>query len=172
KIDFNSGHVFRIGFSYASSTNVLNETVTDTVSNATFSTSYNVDILAHVGSNVAYVGFTGGTGGETATQDVLTWAYQFTPPRPGEGGGGSGSGGGSGVPQLAAGGPAADGAPALTAAELAPVAQEAVARWAATGLSAAQVAELKAVPYQITALGGRVLGVTGLGATLGPLPPP
>src|SRR5262249_49980686 len=121
KIDFNSGHVFRIGFSYASSTNVLNETVTDTVSNATFSTSYNVDILAHVGSNVAYVGFTGGTGGETATQDVLTWAYQFTPPRPGEGGGGSGSGGGSGVPQLAAGGPAADGAPALTAAELAPV---------------------------------------------------
>src|SRR5262249_54442901 len=57
-------------------------------------------------------------------------------------------------------------APALTAAELAPVAQEAVARWAATGLSAAQVAELKAVQYQITALGGGVLGLTGLGATL------
>src|SRR5262249_60616052 len=111
-IDFNNGDVFRITFTY-DPTNVLNETVTDTVTGATFTTSYNVDILAHVGGNVAYVGFTGGTGGQTATQDILTWTYQFTPPKPPEGGG---------EPQLAAGGPAAaGGAPGLARARRAPV---------------------------------------------------
>jgi hypothetical protein len=115
-IDFNNGDVFRITFTY-DATNVLKETVTDTVTGATFTRSYNVDILAHVGGNVGYVGFTGGTGGQTATQDILTWTYQFTPPRPPEddgaapmaAGGGSAAalrpgfasaGGGSGVPQM------------------------------------------------------------------------
>jgi hypothetical protein len=74
-INFNSGHVFRIDLAYDSSATVLTETVTDTVTNATFSTSYNVDIVAHLGSNVAYVGFGGGTGGETAVQDILIWTY-------------------------------------------------------------------------------------------------
>jgi hypothetical protein len=74
-INFNSGHVFRIDLVYDSTALVLTETVTDTVTNATFSTSYNVDIAAHLGSNVGYVGFGGGTGGETAVQDVLTWTY-------------------------------------------------------------------------------------------------
>jgi hypothetical protein len=82
-IDFNSGHVFRIDLTYNSlepDDPLLTETVTDTVTGATFRTTYNVDIVAHVGSNVGYVGFTGGTGGETAVQDVLTW--KFTPTRP------------------------------------------------------------------------------------------
>jgi hypothetical protein len=75
-INFNNGHVFKIDFAYRSSTKVLSETVKDTVTGATFQTSYNVDIPAHVDSNVGYVGFTGGTGGETAVQDVLTWTYK------------------------------------------------------------------------------------------------
>ena len=74
-IDFNSGHVFQIDFAYDSTALVLTETVTDTVTGAVFTTSYNVDIAAHLGSNVGYVGFGGGTGGETAVQDVLTWTY-------------------------------------------------------------------------------------------------
>jgi hypothetical protein len=41
-----------------------------------------------------------------------------------------------------------------------------VARWAASGLTPAQVAKLDAVQYQITVLGGGVLGLTGLGETL------
>jgi hypothetical protein len=98
-INFNSGHVFRIDLAYSSSAHVLTETVTDTVTHATFSTSYNVDVAAHLGSNVAYVGFGGGTGGETAVQDVLTWTYHSGPA--------TGGGGGSDVPQFAAGGPAA-----------------------------------------------------------------
>ena len=66
--------------------------------------------------------------------------------------------------RLAAGGPAVGGtsAPALTAAELAPIAREAVAQWAAAGLTAAQLAELNSVQYQITTLGAGELGMTGL----------
>jgi hypothetical protein len=78
-INFNNGHVFRIDFAYDSTALVLTETVTDTVTNAKFSTSYNVDIPAHLGSNVGYVGFGGGTGGETAVQDVLSWTYHSGP---------------------------------------------------------------------------------------------
>jgi hypothetical protein len=55
---------------------------------------------------------------------------------------------------------------ALTAAELSPVAQEAVALLAATELSPAQVAELNSVQYQIGTLGGAVLGQTNLGSEL------
>jgi hypothetical protein len=78
-INFNSGHVFRIDFAYDSTALVLTETVTDTVTHAVFTTGYNVDIAAHLGSNVGYVGFGGGTGGETAVQDVLTWTYHSGP---------------------------------------------------------------------------------------------
>jgi len=34
-----------------------------------------VNIPSTVGANTAYVGFTAGTGGETATQDILTWTF-------------------------------------------------------------------------------------------------
>jgi hypothetical protein len=72
------------------------------------------------------------------------------------------------APQLAAGGPATGrvGAAPLTAAELAPVVQAAVAHWAAAGLNAAHVAELNSVQYQIGTLAGGALGLTGLGVPL------
>jgi hypothetical protein len=89
-IDFNSGHVFRIDLAYDSTAHVLTETVTDTVTSARFTTSYNVDIAAHLGSNVGYVGFGGGTGGETAVQDVLTWSYHSGPATGGDGASGMG----------------------------------------------------------------------------------
>jgi hypothetical protein len=95
-INFNNGHVFRIDFSYDGTT--LTETVTDTGGTATFTTSYVVDIAAHVGSNYGYVGFSGGTGGETAVQDVLTWIYTFDP----SGGAGSLIGARPGGPGLVA----------------------------------------------------------------------
>jgi hypothetical protein len=147
-IDLHSQDVFQVTLGYDGAT--LTETITDTVTHATFTTSYAVNIPALVGGDVGYAGFTGGTGGLTTVADVQTWTYQFTAPQL----------------QLAAGGPAADAGPVptLTEAELAPVAQEAVARWAATGLSTAQVARLSAVQYQIGALGGGTLGLTVLGA--------
>jgi len=47
--------------------------IKDTSTNATYSTSFPVNIPALVGGNSAYVGFTGGTGSLTAIQDILTW---------------------------------------------------------------------------------------------------
>ncbi|HEV3481101.1 MAG TPA: hypothetical protein VGR97_02110, partial [Candidatus Acidoferrales bacterium] len=47
--------------------------IKDTATNATYNTSFAVNIPNLVGGNTAYVGFTGGTGGLTAIQDVLTW---------------------------------------------------------------------------------------------------
>jgi len=95
RINFNNSHVFRIDFSYDGTT--LTETVTDTGGTASFTTSYVVDIAAHVGSNFGYVGFSGGTGGETAVQDILTWTYKFNESHPG-GGAGPSSFGGGGTP--------------------------------------------------------------------------
>src|SRR5262249_2573082 len=140
-IDLHSGHVFKVNLAYDGA--ILTETITDTVTNATFTTTYEANIAGLVGSDVGHMGFTGGTGGLTAVQEILAWTVQTTLPTRGR----------PAQPQLAAGGPAASGgAAALTEADLAPVAQEAVARWAATGLTAAQVAELQAVHYQIGAL--------------------
>src|SRR5262249_57174679 len=45
-----------------------------------FTTSYTVNIPAAVGGNVAYVGFGGGTGGNTAVQDILNWTFSTKDP--------------------------------------------------------------------------------------------
>jgi hypothetical protein len=50
-------------------------TITDQVTTASFTTSTVINIPATVGANTAYVGFTGGTGGYTATQTVRSWTY-------------------------------------------------------------------------------------------------
>jgi hypothetical protein len=50
--------------------------ITDTANTAqTFTTSWTINVPGVVGGNGAYVGFTGGDGGLTATQEVLTWTY-------------------------------------------------------------------------------------------------
>jgi hypothetical protein len=53
----------------------LTMTLTDTVTNATVTEAFPVNIPSIVGSNTAWVGFTGGTGGFSATQNVLSWSY-------------------------------------------------------------------------------------------------
>jgi len=55
--------------------------LTDATNTAlTFTKSWIVNIPGTVGANTAYVGFTGGTGGSTAVQEVLTWSYNNTAP--------------------------------------------------------------------------------------------
>ena len=49
--------------------------LTDTVTNASATEVFPIDIPGIVGSNTAYVGFTGATGADTSTQDVLSWTY-------------------------------------------------------------------------------------------------
>ena len=49
----------------------LTLTITDTVSPATWSHPFVIDIPSTVGGTTAYVGFTGGTGGLSSTQQIL-----------------------------------------------------------------------------------------------------
>src|ERR1035441_6059567 len=50
-------------------------TITDATTNATFATNWTVDIPTIVGDVVGYVGFTAGTGGDTAVQNIQSWTY-------------------------------------------------------------------------------------------------
>jgi hypothetical protein len=72
-IDLHSGDLFASHITYNGTD--LNLTLTDTVTHATWSHSFPVNIPAIVGSNTAFVGFTGGTGGDTAIQQVLNWTF-------------------------------------------------------------------------------------------------
>ena len=80
-IDFNGAatapvpHLFQVELSYDGAT--LTETIEDLTTSATFTTSYQVNIAAYVGSGTALVGFTAGTGGATSLQDIDTWSGSF-----------------------------------------------------------------------------------------------
>jgi hypothetical protein len=72
-INLHSGDVMHAHMVY-DGTN-LTMILTDTVTNATVTEVFPVNIPGIVGGNTAYVGFTGSTGSTTATQDVLSWTY-------------------------------------------------------------------------------------------------
>jgi hypothetical protein len=55
---------------------VLTLTLTDMVTSATWSHPFTINIPATVGGNSAYVGFTAGTGGLSATQQILSWTFE------------------------------------------------------------------------------------------------
>jgi hypothetical protein len=75
-LDLHSGHVFQVTMSYDGTT--LAVTIKDTSTGTSASQNYTIDIPTTVGGTTAFVGFTGGTGGQTATQDILTWTYAPT----------------------------------------------------------------------------------------------
>jgi hypothetical protein len=80
-IDLGSGHPIQVHLTYDSGT--LAEVVTDTITGAVFSTTYTVNIPTVVGGGgLAYVGFTGATGGETSVQDILNWTGVFATTAP------------------------------------------------------------------------------------------
>jgi hypothetical protein len=72
-VDLHSGHPFHAHLTYDGTT--LKLTLTDTTTNAAFSTSWPVDIPTTVGDDVAFIGFTAATGGNTAIQNIQTWTY-------------------------------------------------------------------------------------------------
>ncbi|WP_263337675.1 chitobiase/beta-hexosaminidase C-terminal domain-containing protein [Acidicapsa dinghuensis] len=72
-INFHSGDIMHAHIVYDGTNLAL--TITDTVTNATVTEVFPVNIPSLVGSNAAYVGFTGGTGGSSATQNVLSWSF-------------------------------------------------------------------------------------------------
>jgi hypothetical protein len=48
-------------------------TLTDIVVNKTFTHTFPINIPATIGNNLAYIGFTGSSGGLTASQKILSW---------------------------------------------------------------------------------------------------
>jgi hypothetical protein len=75
-INLHSGHVCFVGMTYDGTT--LTVTEADTTTNKTAKQSYAVNIPSLVGGGIAYLGFTGGTSGMTAIQDILSWNYTPT----------------------------------------------------------------------------------------------
>lgn len=79
-VNLHSGHPFNVQLAYDGTT--LTMTITDANTPAdTFTQSWTINIPGTVGGNTAYVGFTGGSGGETAIQDVLTWTFTSASPQ-------------------------------------------------------------------------------------------
>ncbi len=72
-VNLHSGDLFKVHAVYNGT--ALSVTITDTVTGKSATQSYTVNIPSVVGASTAYVGFTGGTGGQTATQDMHTWLY-------------------------------------------------------------------------------------------------
>ena len=77
-INIESGHLMKATLTYNGA--VLMETVTDTVTGATYRNSYSANIPALVGGNTALVGFGGSTGGATVTQNIQSWTYTVESP--------------------------------------------------------------------------------------------
>jgi len=71
-IDLHSGHVFDVHLAYANSKTTAS--ITDLVTGASASTTLTGDLTKVLG-DTAYVGFTAGTGGLSATQNILAWTY-------------------------------------------------------------------------------------------------
>ncbi len=77
-VNLHSGDIFQVHMSY-NGTN-LAMTITDISTENTFSQTFqNINIPGTVGGNAAYVGFTGGTGGLTAIQEIIGWSYVSGP---------------------------------------------------------------------------------------------
>ena len=72
-INLHSGDIFNAQLTYDGIT--LTVVITDTVTNATATQTYTVDIPYIVAGPTAWVGFTGGSGGVTAVQEILNWSY-------------------------------------------------------------------------------------------------
>ncbi len=72
-IDLSSGDTMQVHLSYDGS--ILSMSINDGVTYAAYSTSFAVDIPASLGASSAYVGFTAGTGGQTASQKIMNWVF-------------------------------------------------------------------------------------------------
>jgi hypothetical protein len=75
-LSLQSGNPLNVTLTYNGTT--LAMSITDTKTKASFSKSWTIDIPSTVGATTAYVGFTGGTGGLLAVQDVTAWTYSTT----------------------------------------------------------------------------------------------
>jgi hypothetical protein len=72
-VNLHSGDAMHAHIAYDGTT--LSLTLTDTVTQASFTAAQAINIPGTVGGNTAYAGFTAGTGGLTSVQTILNWTY-------------------------------------------------------------------------------------------------
>jgi fibronectin type 3 domain-containing protein len=72
-VNLQSGDPFQVNMSYDGTT--LTVIILDTKTGKSATQTYTVNIPSFTGSSMAYVGFTGGTGGLTSTQSILSWTF-------------------------------------------------------------------------------------------------
>jgi hypothetical protein len=72
-LNLHSGDTFLVSMTYDGTTLAVN--IKDTVTGKSATQNYTVNIPTTVAGNMAYVGFTAGTGSLTAIQDILTWTF-------------------------------------------------------------------------------------------------
>lgn len=82
-----NGHVWTALITYDGTSNLLDVTLTDPAESSSFHaiSGYSIDISSLLGTNTAYVGFTGGTGAGWENEDILDWTFANTatlPPPP------------------------------------------------------------------------------------------
>lgn len=71
---------FDVTLQYHQSTGILTETLTDVTGGTSFSNAFSgLDIPFILGSGTAFIGFTGGTGGGTSTQEVTNFQFNGVP---------------------------------------------------------------------------------------------
>lgn len=75
-----NGHVWTALITYDGTTQLLNVTLTDPAMGGSFSaiSDYMIDIGSLLGTNTAYVGFTGSTGSGWENEDILNWTFANT----------------------------------------------------------------------------------------------
>jgi hypothetical protein len=76
-VNLDNSNIKKISLSYDGTT--LTETITDTVTLASFTKTYTANLPSLIGATSAYVGFTGATGGLASTQDIKTWTFTNPP---------------------------------------------------------------------------------------------
>lgn len=79
-IQLGSGDSIQAQITYSGQTLTLK--LLDLVTNKTFTMSQAINIPQIVGANTAYVGFTGGTGGLSSSQKLISWTYATQALRP------------------------------------------------------------------------------------------
>lgn len=79
-INLHSGDQINVHMEYDGSTLTVTETDQTTGSASATQTYTNVNIPAAVGGSTAYLGFTGGTGAQTAKQEITNWLFADVPP--------------------------------------------------------------------------------------------
>jgi hypothetical protein len=72
-LNLSAGNPISVAFTYNGTT--LSMTLTDTVTNASFTHAWTINIPSTVGANSAYVGFTAASGYWAANQYIKSWTY-------------------------------------------------------------------------------------------------